>query len=77
VATRGVHTPVSTIQETSKQLKLHVLISALLFWVGFIWSIVGASGGVGDANIALAMLMCITGMVWYLVTKIRVWWHHK
>ena len=72
-----------TIQQTSKRLKAHILISAVLFWGGLVWMIVvmrsASSGGVPPSPVVtmLAILMMVAGLVWYAVTKLRVWWHHK
>ena len=72
-----------TIQQTSKRLKMQILISAALFWGGIVWMIVVASSasraGVPPSRVAtvIATLMILAGLVWYVVTKLRVWWHHK
>ena len=72
-----------TIQQTSKRLKTHILISAVLFWGGLVWMIVvmrsASSGGVPPSRVVtmLAILMMLAGLIWYAVTKLRVWWHHK
>ena len=72
-----------TIQQTSKRLKTHILISAVLFWGGLVWMIVAmrsaSSGGVPPSPVVtvVASLMMFTGLAWYAITKLRVWWHHK
>jgi hypothetical protein len=72
-----------TIQQTSKGLKTHILISAVLFWGGIVWLIVivrsASSGGVPPSPVVsmIAILMIVAGLVWYAVTKLRVWWHHR
>ncbi|MCP4934792.1 MAG: hypothetical protein GY927_11450 [bacterium] len=63
----------TTIQETGKRLKVHILISALLFWGGFITVLVNAQAGEISHPGGLA---CVLGLVWYIVTKFRVWWGH-
>ncbi len=75
---RSVGVPLTTVQETSKRLKSHILVSALLFWGGIIWLFSAGSAGSGDANTGvLASLSMFGGLVLYLVTKFRIWWHHK
>jgi Na+/H+-translocating membrane pyrophosphatase len=59
------------------------LISAVVFWGGLVWMIVAmrsaSSGGVPPSPVVtmVAILTMFTGLVWYAVTKLRVWWHHK
>lgn len=72
-----------TIQQTSKKLKTHIVIAAILFWGGLIWILLGmrsaTSAGVPPSRVisVVASLMMLAGLVWYLVTKLRIWWHHK
>lgn len=69
----------TTTQETSKKLKLHTLISALLIIVGFI-AIFATAGPDADGNVEPSRfppLMIMVGVVWYIVAKFRIWWHHK
>lgn len=76
--TRGAGTPLTTVQATSKRFKVHKIISSVLFWSGVLWAVgIGAQVGEPDPE-ALnkpALLMAI-GFIWYLVTRLRVWWHH-
>ncbi|MGD9930375.1 MAG: zinc-ribbon domain-containing protein [Mangrovibacterium sp.] len=37
VASPGIGTPLSTIQQTSKRLKVHIILSSLAFGIGLIW----------------------------------------
>lgn len=70
---------IKTIQETSKRLKLHVLFSAFLFWGGLLWILLASNSSqnnADDPNLTPAF-MVLLGMVWYVTTKIRIWWHHK
>lgn len=62
----------TTVQETSKKLKIHILISACLFWGGLIL-IFTAIGSVR----AIGTLIMFIGMIWYLITRFNIWWHHK
>jgi len=71
--------PLTTTQETSKKLKLHTLGSALMIIIGFIAIFVTASpndaGNVEPSRFPAFMI--IIGVVWYIVAKFRIWWHHK
>jgi len=79
VAAAGV--PLMTTQETSKRLKVHILISAVLFWGGLLWMFGSMSGRTPGAppttGMSVAPLMMVIGFAWYVVTKSRIWWHHK
>jgi hypothetical protein len=64
VASKAIHTPVSTIEETSKRLKLHIIISALMFWGGIIFFIAGNQGDTPTTAGILGALSFFAGMVW-------------
>lgn len=77
---RAAGAPLTTTQETSKRLKVHILISAFMIWGGLGWSVVkimATTDGTPSSPSAVASLMFMVGFVWYLTTKIRIWWHHK
>ena len=67
----------TTIQETSKRLKGQILMASLCFWVGLIW--VFASAGQPDSPLSTGFprLLCFAGLIWYIVTRFRIWGHHK
>lgn len=77
----GAGTPLTTTQLTSKRLKTQVIFSSLIFWVGLIWlifAIVAASqGNASDSAPAVPGIITFIGAVWGIITKIRIWWHHK
>ena len=74
----AIGTPVSTVQETSKRLKVHILYSALFWWVGVVWVIVAMNAAEGpSASAAVGFLLLFVGAIWYFATKFRIWWHHK
>ncbi|BDV41960.1 hypothetical protein GURASL_08830 [Geotalea uraniireducens] len=62
-------TQLTTIQETSKRLKLHLVIGMGLFILGFAFIANGLAG--------LGITACVVGSLLYTFTKIRIWWHHK
>lgn len=64
----------TTTQGTSKKLKMHTLISAVMFAVG----IIGLFTQVDASEPPVWPSFVMTaGIVWYLVTRFRIWWHHK
>ena len=80
-------TALTTIQETSKRFKIHIIISAILFWGGLIGIFVAismaAKDGAGSQTPTYAPFLPIlslaipVGFCWYVITKVRIWWHHK
>lgn len=63
-----------TIQETSKKLKLQTLISVAVVIVGVVWAM-GQSESSEPSGIPAILIF--SGLVWFIVTRIRIWWHHK
>ncbi len=68
--------PLTTVQETSKKFKLQILLAALAFWGGLVFLFQGNDTAEGAANI-WPMIAMLFGLIWYIATKFRVWWHHK
>lgn len=78
IATSGIGTPLSTIQQTSKRLKVHIIFSSLAFWFGLIWLLIAInSDSPTPSTSPIPVLLIIIGLVWFLITKLRIWWHHK
>ncbi len=78
----AIGTPVSTIQQTSKRLKSRLVISALLWWVGVIWLIFAISEakesiGAKPPFPTTPFMITFIASGWFILTKIRIWWHHK
>ena len=69
--------PLTTIQETSKKLKAQKVIASLMFWFGFMWLVVDSNAIVRPGESIAAPAITSLGFVWYIVTRIRIWWHHK
>lgn len=77
--TKAVGTPLTTVQETSKRLKLHTLGSVFLLIVGLVWLIIAiqAESGSNNVNTTIPAFMVWIGFIWFIVTRFRIWWHHK
>lgn len=71
----------TTTQETSKKFKLHSLISLLSIFLGFALSMIlmGEPGEKTEPSMMglIPGIMIIGGIIWFIVTKFRIWWHHK
>lgn len=58
----------STIQFTSKKLKLMELISIALCMIGLAGIII---------DIEFSVIILLIGIIWLIITRINIWWHHK
>jgi uncharacterized membrane protein YvbJ len=78
VGSPGISTPLATIQQTSKRLKLHSLFSSITLCIGLVWLIAGIAGGEAGASPSpVAIILLLVGIVWYIATRFRIWWHHE
>lgn len=66
----AVGTKLTTTQSTSKQLKLESLIASAVLIAGVLITI--ASSGPSP----FGALVIFIGLIWFIVTRIRIWWHH-
>jgi uncharacterized membrane protein YvbJ len=67
----------TTTQATSKKFKAQILFATLLFWCGLFEVLLAL--GVETRNSTtgtLSSLAMAVGVSWYIVTKLRIWWHH-
>lgn len=76
--TLATGTQTTTIQETAKKFKLHLLGAWALFIGGWIWifKAVGAAKD-GIEPPGYVGLPVVIGFLWWVVTKFRIWWHHR
>lgn len=74
----GAGTPIQTIQKTSKRLKAQQLLAGILFSIGLIALIFNGcyAAQTGSSMSPVPIIMTALGIVWYMVVKMRVWWHH-
>jgi len=78
----SVGAPLMTTQLTSKGLKIQAVISAVIFWIALIWYIFALAideNGIKISTTAFTFfgVLLIGSIIWHLITKIRIWWHHK
>ncbi len=64
---------VNTIEETSKKFKLGRLMSLTVMWLSAIVLFAGAKGNV----LFIAGIVLFLGFFWFLINKMKIWWHHK
>ena len=78
--TKATGSPLSTVQETSKRFKLQTVIASLMLWMGVILTVVQINSPPTDTDgepLFIGMILLVVGLVWYIITRIRIWWHHK
>ena len=63
-------------QRTSKPLKAQLLISAMLFWFGLLSWFLPHGQTPEIAGLPWSSAAAITGAVWYVITKMVIWWEH-
>jgi len=71
----GAGSPLSTVQLTSKSLKMQIILSLIVFFIGvllFLNSFFSYGEGSGIYGFIL-----FVGIIWFIITKMRIWWHHK
>jgi uncharacterized membrane protein YvbJ len=64
----------TTIEKTSKNLKLADLVSRLIIYISVILLLFYPKDSLIFMN---ASIIFFIGIVAYLINKIRIWWHHK
>jgi len=79
VATKGLGAAIQTTERTSKRLKFHSLLAALLCCASAVTIMAGwpEPGHRGAAPVvAIGMMVMLIGLIWFIVTRIRIWWNH-
>lgn len=67
---------VQTIEQTSKRLKKQMIFALLAMMIGVIIAISSSSSN-STGGIFFGMLLTISGIIWVITVKIKIWWHHK
>lgn len=57
------------VEQTAKKYKKQLLFSIVL-------SILGVIVGIASDGSVFGSTMLIGGIIWFVFTKIRIWWHH-
>jgi len=73
---REVGVNLTTVQATSKRLKAQMLLAALSLSVGIVWVILAANAS-EPTSLAVPTSLFVGGLVWYAITRFRIWWHHE
>ncbi|WP_375265715.1 hypothetical protein [Planktotalea sp.] len=63
-----------TVQLTSKKLKFHTLISIALMIIGAVWFF--STSKPEEIGTPYGFFMFVAGGIFFIITRIRVWWHH-
>ena len=67
---------VVTVEKTAKRFKLAKLLSALMMIVGIILAIVN-NDTPDSSGFIIGVILIPLGLVWRILTGIRIWWHHS
>jgi len=71
----------TTTQQTSKRLKLHYIGASFVFLIGIVWLFTGLSAAGDNPGVEIdhstPAMVTTAGLAWFLITKFRIWWHHK
>ncbi len=68
------------VELTSKRLKVHQALAAIVTIVGFAWLFVGCNEAMkqeSEGPLVAPLVVLALGLVWATVTRVRVWWHHR
>jgi hypothetical protein len=63
-------------QRTSKPLKAQLFLSVSLFWIGLLSWFLPHGHSSEVLGISWAAAATIAGGVWYVITKVMIWWEH-
>ncbi len=72
---------VQPIELTSKKLKGELLLAVAVIIVGFV--ILGSaksantSSNIGGILWGIGSITIFVGIVWVVIVKVKIWWHHK
>lgn len=63
------------IEQTSKSLKLHIIMAILTIFAGAVAGM--ASAALENKGLLwISAFMAGSGLTWYIITKFRIWWNH-
>ncbi len=66
--TKAAGAPLTTTQLTSKKIKIQILLSIFIIIFGMVITAINYP--------VVGILTILGGIVWFIITKIRKWWHH-
>jgi hypothetical protein len=79
IAQHPADAPIVTTQLTSKAFKRQQLWAALLIIVSLVGIMAAQATDARERSVgwaALWILGLLGGLIWFLVVRIRTWWHH-
>ena len=75
-AARG--NPISPVKENRSRLKIHIVVSAYIWWAGAIWVFIHINKSKWPSvPLGVGFLLMFVGAVWYVVAKISLRRHNK
>jgi len=68
---------VQTVEQTSKKLKLQLLISSLLCMGSLLVMLSSCSEPQARSDgMASGTLGFFVGLIWFMIVRFKIWWHH-
>lgn len=64
------------VEQTSKHLKIHTLLASVMVIFGSCAGI-AASAADSDSTAYIAGWVFVVGLIWFVTTRVRIWWHHE
>ena len=76
VGSASIHQPVQ-IEKTSKPLKAQGCLSGIVIAIAVVLGIAAVSSNPENKALGgFSTLLLVIGFVWFVVTRIRIWWRH-
>jgi hypothetical protein len=71
----GTTIEINTVEETAKRFKLQKILSITLAVLGLVGGVFGDKDANGDFGL-FWVFVSLVGCSWYVVNRMRIWWHH-
>jgi len=74
---RGAGTSLMTTQGTAKRFKIQGLFATALIIIGIVWLITAVNANPEGSGSDYGAGILTVGILWYIVNRVRIWWHHS
>ena len=68
---------VQMIEQTSKKLKKQLIFAVITMAIGIIAMMVSVANPSNKVIMTFSGLLMWVGLIWIIVIKSKIWWHHK
>ncbi|HYW05003.1 MAG TPA: hypothetical protein VFA86_13795 [Gammaproteobacteria bacterium] len=63
------------VEQTAKRFKAQTVLAVMAIIAGFIFTTAAAGSG-SIAFVVATSVLTLGGIVWFVVIRVRTWWHH-